>query len=329
MSNQLYIGIDGGGTHTRALVGDRSGRILGAGHAGSTNRNHHPRNVVLENLGHAVRQATSAAGGSDPVRSAFLGMCGVSTDADKNDILSIAREVPELKHTEMIRVENDTHTGLVGGLSGRPGCVLIAGTGSACFGVRSDNTSYLSGGWGALADDAGSAPWIGIKAVQAAVLSEDGRIGPTLLRDIVFDFLELTDPRQLIDRVHNTGLERETIGKLAPLTIRAFEKGDAIAGEILRDAAAGLSQMVSAVARRLEIRDAWELILVGGLALSGPPFQSMLIEKIVRDTPVIRVVEPEMPPAKGALLEALRCDGVAATPEVLQRLKVETTDEDR
>ena len=74
-------------------------------------------------------------------------MCGVSTDADKNDILSIAREVPELKHTEMIRVENDTHTGLVGGLSGRPGCVLIAGTGSACFGVRSDNASYLSGGW--------------------------------------------------------------------------------------------------------------------------------------------------------------------------------------
>ena len=95
------------------------------------------------------------------------------------------------------------------------------------------------------------------------------------------------------------------------------------------DAAAGLSQMVSAVARRLEIRDAWELILVGGLALSGPPFQPMLIEKIVRDTPAIRVVEPEMPPVKGALLEALRCDGVAATPEVLKRLKVETTDERR
>ena len=152
-------------------------------------------------------------------------------------------------------------------------------------------------------------------------MSDDGRMGSTLLRKIVFDFLQLTEPRQLIDRVHNRGLEREMIGKLAPLTIRAFEQGDAIAREILRDAAAQLSQMVAAVAQQLEIRDVFELILVGGLALSGPPFQPMLIEKIVSDTPLIRVVEPEMPPVKGALLEALRCDGVSATLDVLERLK--------
>jgi N-acetylglucosamine kinase-like BadF-type ATPase len=321
VSDHIYIGIDGGGTHTRALAGDASGKILGVGHAGSSNRNHYPREAVRQNLGQAVREAIDAAGNSGTVRCAFLGMCAVSTEADKNDIVSIAREVPELKSAKTIRVENDTHTGLAGGLSGRPGCVLIAGTGSACLGVRADGKSYLCGGWGALADDVGSAPWIGTKAIQAAVMSEDGRIGPTLLRDIVFKFLELEEPRELLDRVHNRGLEREQIGKLAPLTIQAYQKGDAVAAEILRDAAAQLSRTIATTARKLEIREKWELILVGGLALSGPPFQTMLIEKIVSDTPVIRVVEPEMPPVKGALLEAIRCDGVAATAGVLQRLK--------
>jgi N-acetylglucosamine kinase-like BadF-type ATPase len=116
-------------------------------------------------------------------------------------------------------------------------------------------------------------------------------------------------------------LEREEIGKLAPLTIQAFSHGDAIAAEILRDAAARLSQLVATTARKLEINQPWELILVGGLALSGAPFQPMLIDRITADTPHVRVVEPEMSPTKGALLEALRCDGVPITPEILEQLR--------
>ncbi len=321
MSPCWYIGIDGGGTHTRSVLADAAGRVLGAGRSGSTNRNHHPRETVLRNLREAVTRALSSAPVPGELRAVFLGMCGTSTETDRREIASIAREVPEVPADAKLAVENDTHTGLVGGLSGRPGAVLIAGTGSACLGVSADGRKCLCGGWGALADDAGSAPWIGLQAIQAAVRSEDGRIGPTSLRDIVFGFLGLSEPRELIDRVHNRGLSREEIGRLAPLVIQASLAGDAAAGEVLRRAAECLSQMVAVVARRLGITGRWELVLVGGLALSGPPFEPLLIDRILRDTPLVCVTEPEMPPVKGAVLEALRLDGVPWTEEVLRNLR--------
>ena len=130
-------------------------------------------------------------------------------------------------------MDNDTVAGLTGGLSGRPGLALIAGTGSACLGVNAHGERWLCGGWGALADDVGSAPWVGLRALQAAVRAEDGRAGPTALRDIVFGFLGLTEPRQFISRVHNQGLERAELGRLAPLVADACRSGDGAAGHDL------------------------------------------------------------------------------------------------
>ena len=153
--------------------------------------------------------------------SIFLGLGGVSTEDDRRDILGILADVPEAGQAGRIVVENDTVAGLTGGLSGRPGLTLIAGTGSICLGINPTGERRLCGGWGALADDVGSAPWVGLRALQAAVRAEDGRGAPTLLRAIVFDFLSLSEPRQLISRVHNHGLERAELGRLAPLVTDA------------------------------------------------------------------------------------------------------------
>ena len=291
------------------------------GRSGSSNRNHHTRKQVRENLWAAIAATAGNDAALNELGGIFLGMCGVSTDADRADIVSIVREIPQIPASVPIWVENDTRIGLTGGLSGRPGIVLIAGTGSACLGVTRDGASFLCGGWGALADDVGSAPWIGIRAIQAAVQAEDRRIAPTALRQRVFEFLGLAEPRALIDRVHNKGLEREEIGRLAPLVIQAYAEGDVAAAEILNDAAGRLSDMVAAVVRRLGPSEAWELILVGGLALSGPPFQPMLIQRITQETPRVRVVEPEMSPVMGAVLEAMRSAGVAMTQEILTNLR--------
>uniref|UniRef100_UPI0025EC365E hypothetical protein n=1 Tax=Deinococcus sp. TaxID=47478 RepID=UPI0025EC365E len=81
------------------------------------------------------------------------------------------------------------------------------------------------------------------------------------------------------------------------------------------------SEMVQVTAKKLFGDKGCELVLVGGLALSGAPFQPMLIERIQTDCPQVRVCDPEMSPVKGAVLEALRADGVAWTPDILANLK--------
>jgi N-acetylglucosamine kinase-like BadF-type ATPase len=318
-SSHCYLGVDGGGTHTRALLADSEGNVLGTGRSGSTNRNHHPRQEVRSNL----RAALLAALGDrkpDERLTICLGMSAVSTDRDRADIVSIVREIPEIGAAPVVIVDNDARIGLTGGLSGRPGIVLIAGTGSACLGVDGHGNSGWCGGWGALADDSGSAPWIGLRALQAAVRAEDGRAAPTMLRDAVFEFLELSEPRELIDRVHNRGLTREELGSLAPRVIDACRNGDATAAGILEEAAGELAQLVATTARRLFAGQPCELILVGGLARSGPPFQDRLIDRIHQAAPNVCVREPELSPVQGAVLEAMRADGAAWNENVIRRL---------
>lgn len=325
MASRCYAGIDSGGTGTRALLADGAGRVLGTGFSGSANRNHYTRDQVQQSLRDAIRAALSGVPPDYHPSSIFLGMSGVSTSSDCQEIVNIVREIPEVLPQVRVAVGNDTVAGLTGGLSGRPGLALIAGTGSACLGVNEQGERWLCGGWGALADDVGSAPWIGQRALQAAVQAEDGRAAPTALRGIVFDYLGLAQPRGFISRVHNQGLERAELGLLAPLVIEAFRGGDGVAGDILSEAAAGLAALAATTARRLFRETPCEMILVGGLARSGPPFQPMLTDLLQKDTPTLRVVEPALSPVQGAVLEAMRADGVLWTEQILANLAVSCT----
>lgn len=321
MGGAYFAGIDGGGTFTRALLSDAAGRLLGEGLAGSANRNHIPRETVRANLHAALRAAARGRPNpSAPLAGVFLGLGGVCTESDRRDIASLVREFPETAGAE-VRVENDTRAALAGGLSGRPGIVLVAGTGSACLGVNARGESWFCGGWGALADDAGSGYWIGLRAIQAAVRAEDGRASPTALREIVFSFLGLGEPRQLLDRVHNRGLERDEVARLAPLVLAAARGGDAAARSIAEEAAGELSALVAATARKLFGADPFDLVFAGGLARSGPPFEPMLADRIRADSPGAVLREPEMSPVQGAVLEALRAGGVPCTPEVLSNIR--------
>lgn len=314
MSLRCYLGVDGGGTQTRAVLADEAGRVHRSAQAGSANRNHHSRDEVRRTLQALFQETLTGLPSGSALSALFLGMSGISTEADRQELRGILHEIPEIGSEVRVGVENDTLAGLTGGLSGRPGLALIAGTGSACFGRSADGTHLLCGGWGALADDIGSAPWIGLQALRAAVRAEDGRQLPTALQGIVFEFLGLGEPRQLIRRVHNHGLERADLGRIAPLVAAAAQSGDAAAESILREAASGLSEMVRVTAHRLFGQSPCEMILVGGLALSGPPFQPMLIERIHRDCPPVLIRDPELPPALGAVLLAMQSGGVSWTP---------------
>lgn len=322
MKDQYFIGIDGGGTGTRAVLADTDGRILAVARAGSANRNHHTREQVRAAFQEVLRQVLTSLPASEPVAGIFLGLSGVSTEADKRDIQAILRDIPEASRAARVTVANDTVAALTGGLSGRPGLALIAGTGSVCLGRNARGEQHLCGGWGALADDTGSAPWVGLRALQAVVRAEDGRLPPTLLQPVVFDFLGLAEPRRLISRVHNHGLERAELGQLAPLVADACRQGDDAAAQILREAATALSEMAAVTSRRLFGDADCEMILVGGLALSGAPFQPMLLGQIGRDSPAITVCSAEMPPVRGAVLEALRVGGFPWTPSVFENLSV-------
>lgn len=83
----------------------------------------------------------------------------------------------------VIRLVGDHETALAGALEEPAGVILIAGTGSICYGVNESGAKFRAGGYGHIIDDAGSAYAIGRDILKAVVRSSDGRQGQTVLKE--------------------------------------------------------------------------------------------------------------------------------------------------
>ena len=316
-----FLGIDGGGTHTRAVLVDADGRLLCAATGASINPRHYGRDILRARLEALVDPVDETRGGID---AAFLALGGISTAADAAEVAAIALELPALASAR-VTVENDAVGALSGGLAGRPGMVLIAGTGSACLGIAADGRRWWCGGWEALADDGGSAYWMAVEAIRSAVRQEDGRLPAGALRDLVFTRWDLPEPRELAERLARPDVDRAAIASLAPRVI-ALAATDAEAARIVAGAVDALAQLVAVTARKAFGGRPCELILTGGLANSGPPFTPMLVARIAGAAPGVSVVPPELPPAFGAALEAMKSLGLQPGADCLTRLREQAVD---
>ena len=164
----LVLGLDVGGTSSRALISDLTGRALGTGEAAGGNPNSHPAPDAVAQMAAAAREAL---GGHDPaaVRGCVLGMAGVSRMADP--------AFGEFFRSEWARLGLGCETtpvsdGVVAFAAGTPeprGTVLIAGTGAVAERVEDHRTAATIGGWGWLLGDEGSAYWLGREAVRATL----------------------------------------------------------------------------------------------------------------------------------------------------------------
>lgn len=130
----------------------------------------------------------------------------------------------------------DQQTALYGALGGPGGIVLIAGTGSICYGKAPMAAKPGSGGWGSLMDDEGGGFALGRDALAAVVRAEDGRIAPTVLHDAVFEALQVGAVRKLIGKIYAPGFGKREVAALAPLVGAAAEQGDAAALQIVEKA---------------------------------------------------------------------------------------------
>lgn len=295
-----FLGIDGGGSQTRALLCDASGLVLGHGRSGPTNPRTIPPEDLRQHLLDAIRQAV---GDINPVaiRAAHLGIAGAGEAVAQTPLARIARTFLTGPATT-ITVGHDLETALEGGLAGAPGIVLLAGTGSACYGRDATARSVLCGGWGDLVDDAGGGAWLGLRALQACVRQTDGRLPPSELMARVMAFLEIDSMAGFKARIHDRGLARSERARLAPLVMELAASGDARAGAILEEAVDELRQLAVSVRRQLGLPKP-DIIVCGGLC-GHPHFQATLADALYSEG--MATAQARMPAAAGAVLLALK-----------------------
>lgn len=309
MTPRVVIGVDGGGSQLRVALVSETGAVLGVSVSGPGNYHDVGAEAVRANLEEALAHAFAEAGVQRrPAGAAFLGMASVVSDDDQAAILWVARNV-RLASDEAIGVDHDLRIAHAGGFAGRPGIVLIVGTGSSCYGRTEGGRTWRAGGWGSRLDDLGSSSYLGLQAMIAAVRAHDGRGEQTVLRERVLETLQLSDINQIMFRVDAERFSRRDTAKLASLVTHAAHEGDTVALRIIERGSDELALMIETVASQLGLGDTPEepvdITMTGGLLDAGPIITGPLCRAIGRRIPHGRIVDERMPPVFGAALLAL------------------------
>lgn len=271
----LVIGIDGGGTHTRAVLANANGETLGIGEAGTANPNAFGYPAAQNEILTAIQRTFDDAKiEKQMVTAAGLGIGGV----DRPDERARFQNWAEQNIAQRVAVMNDSEIVLAAGSADNWGVALIAGTGSMAWGRSRDGKTTRAGGWGYLIGDEGSGFDLGRGALRAATQAADGRGEPTQLLAAILDHWKLTEPQQLIPHVYHSGLKPADFAQLAAVVSRAAQRGDAVALKLLEQSADALATMIVAVARKLGLRETIPLAMTGGLLIETEMIRARLVE---------------------------------------------------
>lgn len=296
-----FLGVDGGGSKTLAVIVDAAGVERGRGMAGSANYKVVGVEAAVAQARLAVEAATVAAGRGAPLTAGWLGLAGVDSPRDHALLLPHLRRL-----AEVVRLTNDAELAL-GALPGCVGVTLIAGTGSIALGRNASGAQARAGGWGHLLGDEGSGYDIGRRALQAALQAVDGRGRPTQLLTRILDAWELDNAPEILGRVYPLG-EKSEIARLSRLVFDAAQAGDRPAGRITRRAAAELAGMVLSVGAALgfDVTGA-PLAFGGGLLLHEASLRDDVL-RLVRRRLAVELVTLVEEPALSAARAARVCD---------------------
>ncbi|SFP49807.1 BadF-type ATPase [Amycolatopsis arida] len=275
------VGVDAGGTSTRAVAVADDGTVLGRGRSGAGNPNSVP---PAEAAAHAAEAIGRALDGLDPAatRACVQGMAGASKLTDPEVAALFERAWAGLRMGCPVRVVGDAEAAFASATSAPDGTVVVAGTGSIAGRIRKRRMVATIGGYGWLLGDEGSAFWLGREAVRAA-LDVLGRGAPVtgLPAAVLAEALAVTDPTELTELTDSArhDLFRRLItvvnaeppirlARFAPLVSAAEAAGDPAADRIVERAAELLAG--NALAAREPGEDT-PVVLVGSVLGDASP----------------------------------------------------------
>jgi glucosamine kinase len=311
---RYLLGVDGGATKTLAAVLDVERREVHLGHGGSANQDADgPLAAGLALFGAADEALAGAGIADEQLDAAVLAVAGTDTEA-------VVGHVRQVRSEEWV-VVGDVVGAWATATGARPGVGAIAGTGSNVFGVGSAGgrtRAWRAGGWGHVLGDEGSAYWLAVQAVRAALRDRE-RAGPeTALSGAALEFFKAPSLEELAPRFYD---ERTmTKGRVAEFAVRVAQAalaGDAVARELYERAARELAGQIAAVIEQTGLRGRFPVGLIGGAFKAGPVYVDPLAAAIHAEAPEAQVEVVEMAPVGGAVLIAARvCGAEAALAEV-------------
>ena len=297
----LVLGIDGGGTRTRASIVEGE-RVVAFAEGGSIKRLRVGASVAEENLRKVLSEVYRQAGGPR-VEAATAGVASATMPGVKEWITAVFRDFG-IERSEIV---GDEVIALDAAFRGGPGILQIAGTGSNCVGRAPDGQRECAGGWSSRLGDEGSGYWIGLHAVRRALRAYD-REEPTHVLEMVGCIWGTKTIEELVNLGDST--PGPDFAALAPAIDKLAEEGDAVCEGVLEQAAADLADFVLLVRAKLlrkhaltgEVPVAW----IGSVIGKSRMVREGFVARLKAAVPEMPVGAKEVVGIEGAVWRAQR-----------------------
>ncbi len=297
----VVLGVDGGGTRTRASV-VADGRVLAHAENGSIKRLRVGAEAAEANLRELLKEVYAQAGVSG-VRAASAGVASVSMPGVTEWIEAVFHDFK----VERSDIVGDEVIALDAAFRGGPGILQIAGTGSNTIGRAPDGSRESAGGWSSRLGDEGSGYWIGLHSVRRALHALDQE-QPTQILERVGELWGMSGLDDLVNLGDST--PGPDFAALAPVIHELAQAGDPVALAVLQQAAADLVEFVLLVRAKLRRKHALEaevpVAWTGGVIEHMPLVREAFFAGLHAAAPMMPVGREAVISLDGALWRAQR-----------------------
>ena len=255
LTQNYFVGVDGGGTKCKARLENEYGDLLGEGLSGPCNPAQSAE-TAFTSIIEATTQALEAA--SIPALqlsdlNVCLGLAGVNVPRYRATAESW---ILPFKYTH---ITTDLHIACVGAHAGKDGAIIITGTGSSALASLSGTLTNIGGHGFPLGDKAGGA-WLGLRALQYTLESLDSLMPSSKLVIRICEALGTSDPQKIVGK--SLHYKSNDFGKFAPVVVKCAIDNDPVARAIVEEGKEYLCEIVS----RLNKLGAKRIAMIGGLS---------------------------------------------------------------
>ena len=297
---QYIIGIDGGGTKTAVAIATLDLQVKHEFVVGAINVNGGDKVTIAQHFTEMFAEIKQHCGELDAVKHICIGAAGIS---NPEVTTFIKEQLVQNGYSGESTIVGDQETALYGAQNAMSGIILIAGTGSICFGVNAQGERHRTGGYGYLIDDEGSGYAIGRDLLATLVQVEDGRLTDSIIPKLVYEQLDMATVQEIIRFVYDKQTTKKDIAKLAPIMSIACEQGDKQALAIADKAAEQLLALIVPVAEKLKMQNA-SIAIAGSVIQKSTWVKQALEQKLQVRLPGSKLIMPIKDAAYGAVLIA-------------------------
>ncbi|MFN2233484.1 MAG: N-acetylglucosamine kinase [Anaerolineales bacterium] len=305
---RYVIGVDQGGSGTRAVICDLEGHLLGTGIGPGACHAFSGLDTAMDATQSAVRKAFDQAGMQPGQAVVYV---GGHTGADWDDEYDLLRAaVQQLGFAEKVVIVNDSIAALRGGTDQAFGAILVAGSGANCAVLAPDGVQFIYHYYHDNDLQGGSA--LARAALNAIYRAETGRPPQTSLRERVLSLFNLPDVDALMRGSVEGKIPENRVLEIAPLVFEEAQNGDAAAIKIVSHFGSGCAELLVNGIQRLGMSDlAVEIVLSGGIfKAESPLLREVLSREMIKEVPHAKFVDARYEPVVGAALLALKQQGI-------------------